>query len=383
MVTAMEPFSEHAVDRPVERWIIGNPANRRVRDYQSAASASGLSVPECLPWRSLLEAPTERLKRIGDDASMRIDSPGEDAEVICELIRLGGSRAIPRHGEIMQMDRQFRGFVRVLEQIRDWADRHPHVTVQNAPADIAVMFDKWASHERFHAADLERPPTCRLPMRSSEFRRMRHEIASPRSGRLFLKPRYASSASGVCAYRWSADREQIIAPIELVRDEHRIALYNSLRIRSYTRPEEIEAILDRLLPQQMIAERWVQKARVEGKQFDLRIVVIANRAAHLVVRQSRWPMTNLHLGNERGDWDVVRSEMGEAKAQQCFDVALQAATCFPNSLYAGVDVIVPMRGQPFVCEINAFGDLLPGVIADGQSVYQAILNAEQRRLSRV
>lgn len=379
MATATGAVSTGLIHRLVDHWIIGNPANRRVRDYQFAASAMCLPVPPCLPWRSVLESPDDALRQIGRSASVRIDSPGEDPDVLCRLIRHGGSQAIPRHGEITRMDCQFRGLVRVLDQIQAWADGCPGIVFQNTPADIAVMFDKWLSHERFQAAGLERPQTCRLPLQTNAFRGMRHTMASSRSGRLFLKPRFASSASGVCAYRWSGDREHIIAPLELVRDGNRVTLYNSLRIRSYTRPEDIDAILNQLLPQQMIAERWVQKQTIDGKQFDLRFVVVDGGTAHWVVRQSHWPMTNLHLGNERGDWHAVRRQLGETKTQQCFEVALRAASCFPDSLYAGVDIIVPLRGNPFVCEINAFGDLLPGLGVEGHSVYEVILRADRRR----
>jgi hypothetical protein len=43
------------------------------------------------------------------------------------------------------------------------------------------------------------------------------------------------------------------------------------------------------------------KAGIDGRTFDLRVLVIAGRARHAVARLSRGPMTNLHLLNERGD----------------------------------------------------------------------------------
>lgn len=86
-------------------------------------------------------------------------------------------------------------------------------------------------------------------------------------------------------------------------------------------------------------------------------------------------MTNLHLGNRRGDLNEVRASLGDAFVEDCRHLAQEAAACFPESLYAGVDVIAPVKGKPVICEINAFGDLLPGIEHRGESTYEAIVRA--------
>ena len=45
---------------------------------------------------------------------------------------------------------------------------------------------------------------------------------------------------------------------------------------------------------------------LDGRAADLRVVVVAGRATHAVVRTSLHQMTNLHLGGSRGDLDSVR-----------------------------------------------------------------------------
>jgi hypothetical protein len=67
--------------------------------------------------------------------------------------------------------------------------------------------------------------------------------------------------------------------------------------------------------------------------------------------------------------------MGEDQLQAAFHLAEKAAACFPDSLYAGVDVLVDNRHQPHIGEINAFGDLLPRLIHRGESAYAAIAQA--------
>ncbi|MEQ8791333.1 MAG: STM4014 family protein [Pirellulaceae bacterium] len=350
--------------------ILGNPENRRVRDFQAAAEAMGLGRPPCLSWRDLLDAPQAVLPRLCAARWVRLDSPGENDDVAHRLIRLGGGRGRLGFGEIGFLREQHQGFRRLLDRLSALGAAFP-----NSPADIRVMFDKWSSHERFTAAGVPRPAASLAPASLAAFRAFRGTFCTATAGRVFLKPRYASSASGVCAYRWSGDREQLIAPIQIRRERATVRLYNSLRVRRYTAFEDVDAILGQLLPQGMICERWIRKAQLPHGQFDLRVLVIAGEARHIVVRQSHSPMTNLHLGNRRGDLNEVEDLFGAAVVERCRRIAEQAAACFPDSLYAGVDVLVPARGEPLICEINAFGDLLPNVKHRGESTYEAILRA--------
>ena len=113
-----------------------------------------------------------------------------------------------------------------------------------------------------------------------------------------------------------------------------------------------------------------------GLTCDLRIVVIDGEARHAVVRTSRSPLTNLHLGNPRGDLDAFQEMVGEAGWEQVCAAARAAAGAFPGALYAGVDVAVA-RGlrRVAVLEINAFGDLLPRVEWEGKDTYMAEVEA--------
>lgn len=358
--------------------VIGNPENRRVRDFQESAVEMGMARPACITWLELIKEPTANA-RLSDYDLVRIESPGENSEVQHRLMQLGGrSRRLPplEFGEIDGLHEAHLGFSEMLDKLANVETRF-----LNAPHDIATMFDKWQSHQRFTEAGIERPHTELAPMQVEEFRDFRQSFASKRPadsnshGRVFLKPRFGSSASGVCAYRWSGDREQLIAPIEIERCSDSVRLFNSLHVRRYTSLQDIQAVLSRLLPQGMICERWIPKARLPDGRFDLRIVTINGEARHCVVRQSRHPMTNLHLGNRRGDIDEVRAQLGDNIVSEAREIAERAAACFPDSLYGGVDVIIDSRKRVRVCEINAFGDLLPNLLHRGESTYQSILRA--------
>lgn len=350
--------------------VVGNPENRRVVDFRSQAIQAGFPEPACLSWLEVIDNP-HSVSELSDFDLVRIESPGENDTVQHRLIALGGEpNASIDFGEIALLKESHHGFCRVLERLSA-----VNVSYQNRPHDIVLMFDKWQSHVRFLEAGLPRPETKLVPFSVKLFRdfRQQFEHASGASGRLFLKPRYGSSASGVCAYRWSRDREQLIAPIEIDRRLNRTKLFNSLRMRTYTSIQDIDTILSVLLPQEMVCERWIHKARLLDGRFDLRILVVGGESRHCVVRQSHHPMTNLHLGNQRGDMNQLLEIHGEATIIESRSVAERAAACFPESLYAGVDVIVDSKRNPYVCEVNAFGDLLPNLLHRGEATYEAIL----------
>lgn len=328
--------------------LVGNPGNRRVREFQAITGAP------CLPWAELLRDPAS-LDRFDVDR-LRIDSPGEDEEVARGLIALGGGPpdAVREFGEIAWQEEYHRGFLALLERIA-----RRGLPCLNPPADIAAMFDKWESHRRFAARGLPRPPTRLAPRDPEEFL-----AGMGPEGRVFLKPRFGSSASGMLALRWSRGRLQLAAPLS--RRGGR--LFNSLRVGTWTERAEIEALVRLLLPTGMVQERWIPKLTLEGGAVDLRVLVVAGEARHRVVRMSRTPMTNLHLGNRRGREEDLEPGVLRAACR----LAEEAAALFPGSLSAGVDILLDARGRPHVGEINAFGDLLPGLVHRGESAYEAV-----------
>ena len=346
--------------------LIGNPENRRVQDFQAAVEALGHPRPACLAYEELLGDPSS-LDRFDVDW-IRIDSPGENPAVAEALIlRGGGCPDVPlAFGEIGFQREYHRGFCDVLEQIA--ARGIPCV---NAPQDIAVMFDKWQCHQRFVDHEIARPHSEMAP---ASFLVLREHMRARGSGRDFLKPLHGSSASGVCALRWTPHHQQLIAPLRIQIEKGRTLLINSLEVRTYTHPADIQAILERLLPSGMIQERWIPKLSLPEGAVDLRVLVIHGEPRHWVVRQSMYPMTNLHLGNRRGDAAVLRNILG-GKLDKAFELAARAAACFSDSLYAGVDILIDSSHRAFVGEINAFGDLLPRLIHRKESAYTAIARA--------
>jgi hypothetical protein len=339
--------------------VVGNPGNRRVALFSAAAVRAGLPAPRVHAWRDVLLS-----GRVpGPGSVVRVDSPGEDAEVGLLLRGLGGGSAAVRaeHGEIVGMAAAHAGLGRALGRIVAGGG-----DLLSQADDILTMSDKPRCHALLRAAGVPVPPAL-PPVHSYE--QLRTAMRSAGWSRVFVKPAYGSSASGVLALAVSGRRIAATTSVELAADGR---IFNNLRVSRYDDEARIAAIVDRLGPDGLHVERWYPKAALGNRVLDLRVVVIAGRPGHAVVRTSRSPMTNLHLGNARGDVPAVRAAAGERAWQAAMLTCVRVAECFPRTLHVGVDLMFRTGWRDHaVAEVNAFGDLLPGVLADGHDTYDA------------
>jgi hypothetical protein len=342
--------------------VVGNPDNRRVALFTAAVRAAGLADPAILPWRDVASgAPL----RIEPGSLVRIDSPGEDAEVD-RLLR--GADRPAEHGQIVGLAAWYRGFVTALGRVSHAAGGS---RLLNDPAELAVLFDKPACHARLAAAGIPVPPALETPR---SYHHLRSLMAAAGWSRVFVKPRHGSSASGVLALRVNGPLVRATTSVELAGGK----LYNSLRVRDYTSPADIESIVDALAPDGLHVERWYPKAALDGRPADLRVVVIAGRASHVVVRTSRGPITNLHLGGRRGCMPDFRALCGSGW-DRALETCERVGSLYPGCLQVGVDLMVSSEFDGHaVAEVNAFGDLLPGLLVEGLDTYAAQVAALRR-----
>ncbi len=320
----------------------------------------GFQKPLCISYTSLLSDKSSR-PSLPSASFYRLESPGEDAELAKGFLEQQGLKA-PEHGELLNHKAFTNGFAALLEGL-DTPDR----IWMNPPKDVLAMTDKWETHKRLISAGVPRPPSR---IAAASFKAWWEHATRKTQGRVFLKPRYGSSASGVCAVQWSGRELRLTAAIELGKDR----LYNSLRIRQYRDPSQVQHILNTVLQQEMIEETWIPKATVDQRYFDIRIFVVARQSRHMVARRSESPLTNLHLGNERGSEEDVIRAVGQDAVTNARKIAEASAACFPEALYSGVDVVIDRRGSPWVLEVNAFGDLLPDIFFDGKNTYETELS---------
>jgi glutathione synthase/RimK-type ligase-like ATP-grasp enzyme len=328
--------------------VVTNPGGRRARLFADAVRAAGLPPAVEIPWRGLAAGETPE---IPDGALVRIDSPDGDAEVD-RLLR--GDAEPAAHGEIRSGEAWYAGFTKALGRLGG--------TLLNDPAELAVLFDKRQCHAVLRNAGVPVPDAA-PPL--AGYDDLRAEMRAAGWRRVFVKPPHGSSASGVIAFEHAGPRVMATTSVEVADGR----LYNSLTVRRYGDEATVRYIVDRLGP--LHVERWYPKAGLGGRTVDLRVVVIGGEPTHVVVRASRHPMTNLHLGAERGDVAAVRRAAGETEWRAAMDTCARAAAQFPGCLQVGVDLMFAggWRGHA-VAEVNAFGDLLPGLVNEhGRDTY--------------
>lgn len=369
--------------RPARFVVVANPEHRRVAFFQAALARFGLPPAAVVSYVDLLTGrdTLERVVRPG--TVVRIESPGQNFEVERLLLAAGDGVAdgdaatrIRRadalrldfdKGRILYPRQWYLGFRATLRRLARQLAGCPEHRLMNRPEAIGRMFDKPACQELFARRGLPVPAPLG-PVGS--FEELRQRLRDTGRRRVFIKLAHGSSASGVVAYATDGRRQKAYTTVEVSGTPAEPRLYNSRRVRCYQKPAVIARLLDALCREGVQVEEWVPKAGLDGHRFDLRVVVIAGRVRQVVVRMSRNPMTNLHLLNRRGTPDAVRARMGPAAWESAVATCRQAAAAFPSCLYAGVDLAIAAGFRRHaVLEINAFGDLLPGVLCDGMDTY--------------
>lgn len=347
-----------------------------MRLFQEALARAGLPPAHLVSWLDVVDRPHVLRQALEPSTVLRLDSPGEDFEVHRRLLALGAARmgegergeriaaedalALVFDGSGLRFARQVHlGFLAALERVSEaLAEAGPEVLCTHPPADIAVLCDKRECHARLLAAGVPVAPALAPVDTALELERV---MAEARVRAVFAKPRHGSSAAGIAAVRLGK-QPVVVSPTGFDKSG---APFSSLRVRRYTRADERHRVLDWLLAEGAHLELWLAKARQGERELDWRVVVVAGRARQVVARIARRgnPMTNLHLGNQRGDVARLRESLGESVWQGVVAAAEAAARCFPRSLAVGVDVMVERRTlAPVVLEVNAFGDLLPGAV---------------------
>ena len=371
--------------------LIGNPDSNRVGFFQEALAGLGLPPARLVAWGDLLAGRVRLEGVVTAGGVVRIESPGKDFEVERALLARGADladeewegydRLSRRECAAMHFDKGriicprqwYLGFRDALAAIGEQLTACPPHTLMNAPDEIASMFDKPRCHRTLFDGGIPVAPALGLVRSFSD---LMAQMGEAGCRRVFVKPAHGSSASGVVAYQTDGHRHQAVTTVETATADGRLHLYNSRRLTTYRDVGDISTLIDALARGRVHVERWLPKAGLADRTFDLRVVVIGGLARHVVARTSRSPITNLHLLNKRGDVGAVRERMGEAAWADAMAACERAMRLFPRSHYAGLDLLIaPDFRRHAVLEVNAFGDLLPRVLHAGDDTYTAEVRA--------
>ncbi len=366
--------------------IIGNPESRRSILFESALRKSGVQSVTIVSHMDLLSGKIDLSKYLKPGVMIRIETSGENERVERELIRLGACSEEHKLFETLDSEKYekgrishprlwYKGFSEYLQRIDSYVKSFNSTVCEtekavfmNAPIDILKMFDKSLCNKMFGDNGIR---TAQSLGSISCYEELQSQMQKKKIFRVFIKLRYCAGASGIVAYQWAPGRnlESATTTVELTRKSDEVRLYNSLKLRKYTKQQDIKDIIDCLCKEDIHVEKWIPKSGGSNNCFDVRFVVINKKACHRVARISCGPITNLHLGNQRKSIDS--SWIPQSIINEMEDTAEKAASLFPDSFYSGVDLILPRNSKkPVVIEINAFGDLLNNVEYQNKSTHQ-------------
>lgn len=360
--------------------IMGSPGDIRVNLFQRVLLENGHPPADVVPYLDIIYGTIHLPKIVQPGTLIRIESPGKNESANQSLLALGehepdeegeylrsdSTRPVTK-GQIVSSRQWYLGLRAFMRLVAAQLEECPRHQLMNHPDDIIMMFDKRACHAHLQARGVSVPPA--LPAISG-FDELEQVMNAARIRRVFIKPAHGSSASGVVAYQTNGKQHRATAAVEMLTVDGNIQLFNTRRVQTYNDHAEITTLINTLCRHRVHVENWIPKASIDGKTFDLRVVVIGGKAAHTVARLSDSPMTNLHLLNERRDRQAVIDHIGKTSFEAAMALSCNAMACFPKSLYSGIDLLVATGFQKhYIIEMNAFGDLLHDTLFQGVDTY--------------
>jgi hypothetical protein len=363
---------------PRDFLVIGNPENRRVTLFTAAAEQLG-SRARVVPWLDVIRDPS-CLQRLPQERRwVRIESWGENVDVeralllrgaqvssrferrsrvqpeqIASATALRGGVVAPRQAHL-GVEEALRELQRLFEQRRDWHLSQPLRTYHE-------LFDKPQTHGLCRSLAVRVPEAIPAP---STARDLLAELEERAWRRAYVKLGCGSSASCLALVERGPHGFSVTTSMEIAGER----LFNSLRVRRYARPALVDRVLAFLLNEGAHVERGIDKLASAGHHADVRFLYVRGLEPFVVLRQSKLPITNLHLGGSRGDVDRYRAKVGKEGWNEALEFVQLLGTQL-GCWHLGVDVAFERETRrPFVLEANAFGDLLPGIERAGKSVY--------------
>ena len=374
-------------------FVIGAGVGERAERFAAAAMAAGFASPRLVSWDDVLRAP-ERIEAAlaaASPAFLRLEA--HDGNFDCWLaLAEAGAGAIAVSGEeplasshlellrsepsllwrhdLRLMHRQAYLGLNDLATRAAQAARRTGAMLLNDPEAIALCGDKNRCHQAMHGMGLSVPDT--LDVREPTFEALLAAMEQENRLRVFIKPRYGSSAAGVVALATSSHGVTAWSPAEVVEGRGNRAIYACKQVRKFNKPREVAALTEAVLTSDAQIEVWIPKAGHNGWTIDLRLLAIAGEPQHVVLRQAGSPITNLHLGAKRGEAASFLARLHGGVWQTVCEEARRFAHRFPRTLQLSFDIAVPvgLNGHYFL-EANAFGDLLRRTTHNGLDPYAA------------
>ncbi|WP_129598623.1 STM4014 family protein [Anaerophilus nitritogenes] len=236
----------------------------------------------------------------------------------------------------------------------------------NTPQAIWNTLDKKICKEILEKEKI--PTTPRLPKEFLSLEELKQYMLNHRIYNVFIKPRFGSGAAGVMAYRIQPRVEAEILQTCLTKVEGNYT--NTKRIQKFKDKMIIKELIDFILSQDAIVERWIPKPKIGDIVYDLRAVYQFGKLDYLLARGAKeGAITNLHLNNH-----AVELKELHLKDENLSDIEAicdNAISKIPGLNSVGIDLILGIKNKkPMIIEMNGQGDLLYKDIYKDNIIYK-------------
>lgn len=318
----------------MEIYLIGTAGSRRTEYFQKAAEKCQTAVT-FIDWSEVADADLS-------GGVVKIDPPSY------------------RTTNLFEMNEQVGAYQSCLEKME-----HCGAAFLNTPAGIRSVLDKY--HCKKVLMENGVPTTEMIAGGIHTIEQLEEAMEQHRVYSVFIKPIFCSGAAGVAAYRkMRGSARGVVHTSCCVRGGE---LVNTKRMYRLENEGQVRELLQAVLSLGVIVERWHPKASFQERSYDLRVVWQFGRIEFIVARQSKGPITNLHLNNAPLDW----RELGfsEQTIEEITTVCGGAVKLFPGLSVAGIDVLLEKGTlRPRIIEINGQGDLIYQDIFNENIIYR-------------
>ncbi len=254
-----------------------------------------------------------------------------------------------------------RNYTNLLQEMSTWED----IDFVNHPKAILDTLDKKECKNILLSRNINVTPV--IEFNGDTYDDLKQTLLQNKVYNSFIKPNYGSGACGVIAYRINPRNEKVIIETALnVRDGR---LINTKNIRKINNEADIKCIINLLLRQSCIIERWVAKSSFNKLSYDLRVVYQYGEISYVVPRTSKSSITNLHLNNAAIKFEELN--LNNEVYSEIEKISGQVINAYAGKLsYAGIDLLLENGSlKPYVVEVNSQGDLIYQDIYDKNIIY--------------
>jgi glutathione synthase/RimK-type ligase-like ATP-grasp enzyme len=331
--------------------LIGESDTKRTKFFMKAAEelAIRLEFTHIPIFSNSVEFPSSPF---WDNCAVKIDPPLPNSVFIDEISTFG------------------RRYTLFLEKADTLSKANKNVQFLNAPKDIANTLDKLHCKRVLENAGVSTTPS--IPQVESIIE-LRALMSERHINGVFIKPRYGSGAAGIIAFRRTPNnriQSKEVAYTTIIMSNGRLG--NSRKMQHKRTPYELETLINGVLNNDAIIERWIPKAHINSNPYDICVVWQFGKIEFIVARASKGAITNLHLGNTVMDIDEL--QLGNKTLYEIENLCRVAMRMFPGLQSAGIDVLLENNTlRPYIIEINGQGDLIYKDIEGENKIYKSQL----------